>query len=77
MQSTIAEVVMDDSMHKIAVMASSRVTSFLNISLAWAVTFKESKHRIRGIRSPEKFHRVLVIYLVLGVSNFPTCGQLF
>lgn len=34
MQSTIAEVVMEDSMHKTAVMASSRVTSFLNISLA-------------------------------------------
>jgi len=53
---------MDDSMHKIAVMASSRVTSFLNISLAWAVTFKELKHIIRRICSPEKFHLALVIY---------------
>lgn len=34
--STIAEVVMDDSMHKMAVMASSLVTSFRNISLACA-----------------------------------------
>ena len=36
MLSTIAEVVIDDSMHKMAVMASNRVTSFLNISLACA-----------------------------------------
>lgn len=35
--STIAEVVMDDSMHNIAVIASNRVTSFLNISLACAI----------------------------------------
>jgi len=62
MQSTIAEVVMDDSMHKIAVMASSLVTSFLNINLAWAVTFKESKHIIRGIRSIDKVHPELLIH---------------
>jgi len=36
--STIAEVVIDDSIHKMAVMASSRVTSFRNISLACAAT---------------------------------------
>ena len=34
--STMAEVVMDDSTHKMAVMASNLVTSFLNISLACA-----------------------------------------
>lgn len=34
--STIAEVVMDDSMHKMAVMASNLVTSFRNINLACA-----------------------------------------
>lgn len=38
--STIAEVVIDDSMHRIAVMASNRVTSFLNISLACAESIK-------------------------------------
>lgn len=37
MLSTIAEVVIDDSMHKMAVIASNLVTSFLNISLACAV----------------------------------------
>ena len=41
--STIAEVVMDDSMHKIAVIASTQVTSFLNINLACAVTLTKSK----------------------------------
>lgn len=40
--STMAEVVMDDSMHKIAIMASNRVTSFLNISLACAATLRGS-----------------------------------
>lgn len=39
--STMAEVVMDDSMHKMAVMASNRVTSFLNISLACAAILAE------------------------------------
>lgn len=34
--STMAEVVMDDSMHKIAIIASNLLTSFLNISLACA-----------------------------------------
>lgn len=42
--STKAEVVMDDSMHKIAVMASSRVTSFLNIRRACAAMLMEKKH---------------------------------
>lgn len=36
--STIAEVVMDDSTHKMAVMASNCVTLSLNISLACAAT---------------------------------------
>ena len=40
--STMAEVVMDDSMHKMAVMASNRVTSFLNISLACAAILRMS-----------------------------------
>lgn len=35
-ESTIAEVVMDDSMQRIAAMASNLVTSFLNINLACA-----------------------------------------
>lgn len=35
-QSTIAEVVMDDSMRRMAATASSRVTSFLNMSIACA-----------------------------------------
>lgn len=39
--STMAEVVMDDSMHKMAVIASNRVTSFLNISLACAAILAE------------------------------------
>ena len=38
--STIAEVVMDNSIHKMAVMPSNRVTSFLNINLAWVVMFR-------------------------------------
>ena len=42
--STIAEIVMDDSMHKMAVIASNRVTSFLNISLACAGTLTKSKY---------------------------------
>lgn len=46
--STMAEVVMDDSMHKMAVMASNRVTSFLNISLACAAMkdFYEVKQEV-------------------------------
>lgn len=38
--STIADVVMEDSMHNMAVIASSFVTSFLNISLACATAEK-------------------------------------
>jgi hypothetical protein len=38
--STMADVVIDDSIHKIAIMASIRVTSFLNISLACAATWR-------------------------------------
>lgn len=41
--STIAEVVIDDSMHRMAVTASKQVTSFLNINLACAATFAKSK----------------------------------
>ena len=43
--STMAEVVMNDSMQRMAVMASSLVTSFLNISLACATTLPELKFR--------------------------------
>ena len=46
--STMAEVVMDDSMQRMAVMASSLVTSFLNISLACAATLAELKSRMSG-----------------------------
>lgn len=35
--STIANVVIDDSIHKMAAIASNPVTSFLNISLACAI----------------------------------------
>lgn len=43
MLSTIADVVIDDSMHKMAVIASNRVTSFLNISLACAANRKKNE----------------------------------
>lgn len=46
--STMADVVIDDSMHKIAAIASRRVTSFLNMSLACATT--ENSHLIEYIK---------------------------
>ena len=74
--STMAEVVMDDSMQRMAVMASSLVTSFLNISLACAATLPElPEHHISRkvvLESPWRER-----YLGLTVSSFLACAQLF
>ena len=74
--STMVEVVMDDSMQRMAVMASSLVTSFLNISPACAATLPELlEHHISrkvALESPWRAR-----YLGLTVSSFLACAQLF
>lgn len=67
--SLVAVVVMEDSMHKTAAMASNRVTSFLNISLACAAILRNQifikENRKQRMTYPE-----------LGVSNFQARAQL-
>lgn len=71
--STMADVVMDDSMHSIAVTASNRVTSFLNISLACAATLTGiSKY---GQGHNEELMLWWDLYLEQVVSNSPAYVQ--
>jgi hypothetical protein len=53
--STTADVVMEDSMHNMAAIASSSVTSFLNINLACATRGENRTVRMRQDESQETY----------------------
>lgn len=70
----MADVVIDDSMHKIAAIASSLVTSSRNISLAWAmrkqITVYNNKNIILFVGIKKS-----IAYLGLNGSNSQACEQ--